>query len=257
MNLRALPLFLLLLVEARVAAANPVDDELARFNETSSRIDKTLQDGLAREKARTVPALVAIAKREAGDIAAAAEAWKQVLILDPAQEDARKFFTALGKLDAALAEAKGHQGLLIGKGETTPVKPPPDPRLDMTGARAVRIQAAVGQGTGIGNHKAGSVILFQYVAGAWSYGAGGANAKPQSPDDAASGEGYRVELIEDSGNEPVVLATVPAGTLDTPFLFTLEKNAVGLTLRIKNQDGRVRFYSGEVQYRVKILPPSR
>ena len=39
-------------------------------------------------------------------LAAAAEAWKQVLILDPAQEDARKFFTGLGKLDAGSLKIK-------------------------------------------------------------------------------------------------------------------------------------------------------
>jgi hypothetical protein len=253
MSLRLRCLGLLLLAAARVAGANAVDEELARFNEVSTRIDKTYQDGLAREKARSLPALVAIARREAGTPAAAAEAWKQVLILDPGHEEARRFFTALGKLDAVVAELQARQGPLLGKGETTQAKPPPDPRLDMTGARLVRIQSSIGQGVGIGNHKAGSTILVQYVSGAWASG----QAKEQSPDAAESVDGVRLELIEDTGNEPVALATVPAGTAETPFAFTLEKNAVGLTLRIKEQGGRVRFYSGEVQYRVKILPPGR
>lgn len=250
MSTAARCLALLVATAVCALAAEPVDDELARFNEATARLDKTLQDGLARERARSLPVLVASARRETGD--AAADAWKQVLALDPGNEEARRFFTALGKLDAVLAELQARKGLLIGKGELTAAKPAPDPRLDMSGAKVVRIQGLLGQGVGLGNHRAGSIILIQYVSGTWSSG-----PKLQSPDAADTADGNRAELLEDTGNEPTLLATIPAGTAATPFSFTLEKNSIGLTLRIKNQDGRPRAYEGEVQYRVKVLPPGR
>jgi hypothetical protein len=247
---------LLLLPWLIAAAADPLDDELARYNEACGRIDKIFQDGLTRERAHSLPALIAIARHEPAAAESASEAWKQVLLLDAANEEARKFFTAQGKLDAVLGEVAGHKGLLIGKGETTPAKPALDPRLDMSGAKTVRIIAQYGQGYAIGNHRAGTVILLQYVSGSWS---ASANGKLESPDAAATPADLRVELIEDSGNAPVALAVIPAGTADTPFSFTLERDVVGLTLRIKSQRAAAArrlsttTYQGEVSYKVRII----
>lgn len=250
-----LPALLLVPWLAAAAAADPLDDELARYNEASGRIDKAFLDGLARERAHSLNALTAIARHEAGQPESAAEAWKQVLLLDAANEEARKFFTAQGKLDEVLAEVAGRKGVLLGKGETTPVKPATDPRLDMGGAKTVRIVAQAGNGYAIGNHRAGTVILLQYVSGSW---AATANGKLESPDAAATAADLRVELIEDSGNTPTSLAAVPAGTADTPFQYTLERDIVGMTLRIKNQRANTvrrmaTTYQGEVVYKVKII----
>jgi len=241
---------------AAAVAADPLDDELARYNEVSGRLDKNFQDGLARERAHSLIALIAIARHEAGQADSAGEAWKQVLLLDAGNDEARKFFTAQGKLDAVLAELASHKGVLIGKGETTPAKPALDPRLDMSAAKTVRIVAQYGQGYAIGNHRAGTVILLQYVSGSW---AATATGKLESPDAAATPADLRVELIEDSGNTPTALTVIPAGTADTPFQFTLERDVVGLTLRIKNQRAstvrrlNTSTYQGEVVYKVKIL----
>ncbi len=252
-----LPALLLLpwLAVAAAAGADPLDDELARYNEAGGRIDKTFQDGLARERAHSLPVLIAIARHEAGQADSASEAWKQVLLLDAANEEARKFFTAQGKLEEVLAEVAGHKGALLGKGETTPAKPAVDPRLDMGGAKTVRILAQYGQGYAIGNHRAGTVILLQYVSGSW---AATANGKLESPDAAATAAELRLELIEDSGNTPTALAVVPAGTADTPFQYTLERDIVGMTLRIKSQRANAirrmaATYQGEVVYKVKII----
>jgi hypothetical protein len=251
-----LPSLLLVPWLAAAAAADPLDDELAHYNEVSGRIDKTFQDGLARERAHSLPALIAIARHEAGQADSAGEAWKQVLLLDGANEEARKFFTAQGKLDGVLAEVAGHKGVLIGKGETTPAKPVVDPRLDMSGAKSVRILAQYGQGYAIGNHRAGTVIVLQYVSGSWT---ASANGKLESPDAAATAADLRVELIEDSGNTPTSLAVIPAGTVDTPYQFTLERDVVGLTLRIKSQRASTlrrlttNTYQGEVVYKVKLI----
>jgi hypothetical protein len=238
-----------------VAAADPLDDELARYNEASGRIDKTFQEGLARERAHSLNALIAIARHETGAADLAGKAWTQVLLLDAANDEARKFFTAMGKLDAVLAEVASHHGLLIGKGETTPAKPALDPRLDMGGAKTVRILAQYGQGYAIGNHRTGTVILIQYVSGTW---AATTNGKLENPDAAATDADLRVELIEDSGNTPTSLAVIPAGTVDTPFQYTLERDVVGMTLRIKSQRAvnarrGTTTYQGEVVYKVKII----
>jgi hypothetical protein len=248
--IRSLPAVLLLPWFALVAA-DPLDEELARYNEVSSRLDKTLQEGLARERAHSVTALTAIARHEAGQGDNGADAWKQVLQLEPGNEEARRFFTTLGKLDEVLSAVQAHHGLLIGKGETTVAKPPPDPRLDMSGAKLARIQAQIGQGYAIGNHRAGTSIVLQYVTGTW---ATSATAQVESPDAAASSADVRLEILEDSGNTPTSLAVVPAGTAETPFIFTLDRDVVGLTLRIHSQRGNRRtVYQGEVQYRVKII----
>ena len=241
---------------AAAPAADPLDDELARYNEVSGRIDKAYQEGLARERTRSLGALIAIARHEAGQAESAGEAWKQVLLLEGGNEEARRFFTALGKLDAVLGEVAAHKGLLLGAGETTPAKPAVDPRLDMAGAKTVRILAQYGQGQAIGNHRAGTVILLQYVSGSW---AATANGKLESPDAAATAADLRVELVEDTGNTPTALAVVPAGTVDTPFQYVLMRDVVGLTLRIKNQRnpavGRrlAAANQGEVTYKVKII----
>ena len=97
-------------------ASEAIDEELARYYEASTKLQKTYDDAEAREKARSIPALVTLAKRESaqGNMAAANDAWKQVLILDQQHEEARKFFTAINQLDKALADVAKHQGPFIG-----------------------------------------------------------------------------------------------------------------------------------------------
>jgi hypothetical protein len=249
--MRAALAMLMLVPGLHAWAADPLDEELARYNDAGTRLEKSFQDSLAHERAHSIAALTVIARHEATLGENASETWKQVVLLDSANEEARKFFTAAGKLDEVLAEVQEHHGLLLGKGEVTQPKAPPDPRLDMTGAKLVRIQAQIGQGYAIGNHRAGTTVVIQYVSGTWATSATGTL---ESPDAAASSSDDRVELLEDSGNSPTSLAVLPAGTAEMPFLYTLERDVVGLTLRIHFQKGTRRtVYQGEVQYRVKII----
>jgi hypothetical protein len=251
---------------AVATAADPVETEIARYQEAAARLQKAFDEGAARERARSLPTLVGIAKRETaqGDTAGAAEAWKLVLALDPQQEDARKFFTGTNQLDAVLAELAKHEGPLIGKGETTVAKGPAEPRIDMSGARSVRASASFNTAYTLGSFKRGTVLIFQYVSGTWS--SRGSEA-PQSPDAAETSPGNRLQLFIDSGNETPVLTEIPAGTAAKPFVYTLERDAVGLSLRISaripsrirnnNNNGAIEPspYNGEVKYLVKVIPP--
>lgn len=255
---------LLLVMLAHLGAADPVDTEIARYQEAAAKLQKTLDDGVARERTRSLPALVAIAKREAaqGDVAGAAEAWKLVLALDSEHEEARRFFTGTNQLDAVLAELAKRSDPLIGKGETTVAKGPAEPRVDMSGARTVRVMASYNSGYTLGSFKRGTVLVFQYVSGTWSSRQDAA----QSPDAPESAAGNRMQLFIDSGNEQPVLTEIPAGTAAKPFVYTLERDAPGLSLRISariltrirnNNAGGIEPspYGGEVKYLVKVIPP--
>ncbi len=258
---------ILILLSALICAgaADPIDAEIARYQESATKLQKTYDDGVARERARSAPALIAVAKRDTaqGDVAGAAEAWKLVLALDPQNDEARKFFTGTNQLDAVLAELAKREDGLIGKGETTVAKGPSEPHIDMTGARTVRAMAAYNSSYTLGSFKRGTVLVFQYVSGTWS--SRGTDAA-QSPDAADASPGNRLQVFIDSGNDAPILTEVPAGTAAKPFVYTLERDAVGLSLRIvaripsriRNNNGGGADpspYSGEVKYLVKVILP--
>ena len=157
---------ILLSALACAGAADPLDAEIVRYQESAAKLQKAYDDGVARERARSLPVLVAAAKRDAGqgDVAGAAEAWKLVLGLDAQNEEARKFFTGTNQLDAVLAELAKREDGLIGKGETTVAKGPVEPRIDMNGARTVRAQASYNTAYTLGSFKRGTVLVFQYVS---------------------------------------------------------------------------------------------
>src|ERR1043165_5572141 len=114
----------------------------------------------------------------------------------------------------------------------------------MTGAKAVRVTASFNSGYTLGSFKAGTVLIFQYVSGTWSgNNEEGDVAKNQNPDDEKSEAGNRMQLFIDSGNEVVELTVVPAGTAAKPFMYTLDRDVVGLSLRIANRRG-VRTVGG-------------
>lgn len=256
----ALMAFLPLVAGMAAFAAETVDDELARFNEVSAKLQKTYDDGEAREKARSIPALATLAKREAtqGNMAAANDAWKQVLLLDLQHDEARKFFIATNQLDKVLAELAKHQGPFIGKGEPTLAKVE-EPKFDMSGARQVRVTAQHMVGSSLGSFKKGTVVAIQYVSGTWSaMNPEGAAKVNQSPDEAGITPYNVAVLFMDSGNEPMVLAQIPAGTSTKPFVYTLDRDVPGLTLRITGIPAATRraviAYTGDARYLVKIMP---
>lgn len=260
-------------VAGPLAASQAVEDELARYHDQAGKIERAYLDGAAKERTRTINNLSVAAKRAArNDPAMADELWKLVLQLDDMNGEARDHFTASGKLNAVLADvAKLAQknGPLIGDGQVTVVKKS-EPRIDMTGAKAIRVTASFNSGYTLGSFKQGSTLIFQYVSGAWS-GNNEANeaARNQSPDDAKSDAGNRMQLFIDSGNEPVILTEIPPGTAAKPFVYTLDRDVVGLSLRIVNRRGVrnlnpggggaggglnfISSYTGDVKYLVRIV----
>lgn len=220
-------------------ASQAVEDELTRYREASSKSERTYQDGVARERARTLNNLLVAAKRAAkSEPETADELYQLALQLDDMNADARAHFAASGKLNAVLAAvAAKAKGPLIGDGQVTVAKKS-EPKIDMTGAKAIRVTASFNSGYTLGSFKAGTVLIFQYVSGTWSgNNEEGDVSKNQNPDDEKSDAGNRMQLFIDSGNEVVELTTIPAGTATKPFVYTLERDVVGLSLRIANRRG--------------------
>lgn len=256
-------------VSLPVMASQAVDDELMRYQEQAAKADRTYQEAFAKERTRTITSLSSSAKRAAKSEPATAEAlWKLVLQLDDMNSDAREYFTANGKLNAVLAEVAKHQGPLIGDGQVSVAKKS-EPRVDMSGAKAIRITASFNAGYTLGSFKQGNTLIFQYVSGVWSgNNEAGEAANNQSPDDEKSAPGNRVQIFIDSGNEPVVLAEIPPGTAAKPFVYTIDRDVVGLSLRIVTRTGIrnrnpgggggnnlnfVSSYTGDVKYLVRIV----
>ncbi|MBA3938455.1 MAG: hypothetical protein H0X38_13425 [Planctomycetes bacterium] len=239
----------------RAAAADPIEDELARYADAAAKLQQSYDEGLGKERARALAALVAQAKREPSVSAGAV--WKLVLALEPANDEARRWLGANGQLDEALTEVATQKGPLLADGRTTAstaaaVKPT-EPRIDMTGAKLIKVPAARGVGAGIGNLRAGTIIIVQYVTGKWT-SRRRTTTELDSPDDPATVAGNQV-IIVDSQTEPATLANVPTGTADKPFVMTLSKDTLGVSLVIARQTGGLQAYEGEVQYRVRVIPP--
>jgi hypothetical protein len=261
-------LVLLLAMSVAPLAASQVEDELARYREVVDKANRAYQEGVARERARSLATLTPVAKRTKGDAAEADVLWKLVLQLDSDNEAAREHFAANGKLPAVLASLRANRGPLIGNGQVTVAKKEV-PRIDMTGAKAIRITSSFNSGYTLGSFKKGTVLIFQYVSGAWS----GDNEqndseKNQNPDAEASNAGNRVQLFVDSGNEEQILTVIPPGTAEKPFVYTIENDVVGLSVRIANRKGLRRLnngggqnglqqqsssYTGDVKYLVRIV----
>jgi len=259
-----------LLLATTADASQAVVDEVARYREASDKADRTYQEGIARERARTLNNLTVAAKRVAKTEPETADAlFKLTLQLDDMNIAAREHFTASGKLNAMLSEVAAKKGPLIGSGQVTVAKKA-EPKIDMAGAKPIRVTSSVNSGYTLGSFKTGSVLIFQYVSGTWSANnEAGDSTKNQSPDDEKSDTGNRLQLFIDSGNEVVELTTIPTGTAAKPFVYTLDRDVVGLSLRIVNRGGIrtlggngggaggrnnfVSSYNGDVKYLVRIV----
>jgi hypothetical protein len=260
---------LLIALAPALVASQVVEDELARFRQGADKAERAYQDGLARERTRALNNLTVAARRAAkSEPADADDLWRLVLQLDPMHAEARAHFAAAGALDKVLGELSKRPGPLIGDGQVTVAKKA-EPRIDMTGAKAVRVTASINAGYTLGSFKQGTTLIFHYVSGAWSGdNEAGEASKNQSPDDAKSDAGNRMQLFIDSGNEIVVLTDIPAGTAAKPFVYTLDRDVIGLSLRIANRRGLrnlgqgfgnngqpnfVSGYTGDVKYLVRII----
>lgn len=269
-SLVALGLGLFLAVPAHASQA--VTDEVARYRDAADKAERTYQDGIQRERVRTLNTLTVAAKRVVKTEPEAAEAmYKLALQVDDMNTEAREYFTASGKLNAVLTEVAAKKGPLIGDGQVSVAKKS-EPKVDMTGAKAIRVTSSFNAGYTLGSFKAGTVLIFQYVSGTWSgNNEAGDVSLNQNPDDEKSEAGNRMQLFIDSGNEPIDLAVIPAGTAAKPFVYTLDRDVIGLSLRIANRrgirtlggnggaggmGGRNNFassYNGDVKYLVRIV----
>ncbi len=260
-----------------IYAADPIDVELDRFYKAQDKANQEFNEDLQKERDRAVRNILITIKREIkkAEPSVIDELYTLVLELDRQNEEARAYFTEKGSLDKIIAKLEKKTGILIGDGKTNVSAVNIDmPRIDMTGAKEIRITSAFGTGYTLGNHRAGTTLIFQYVSGKWSGdNEKGDNAKNQSPDDANSSEGNRVQLYIDSGNDMKVLTLIPPGTADKPFIYTLTEDIIGLSVRIANRDGIKKgrggrqnagggggnpndfssAYTGDVKYLVRIV----
>lgn len=251
---------LLLLLSATVAplcAGEAADKEALRYNDAVTRLQRSHDEALAKEKARSIAALSAIAKAKtkASDLAAAGYAWKAVLVLDEANADARKHFEALGQLDAVLAELKAGDSaadLLGGEPATAPGAAPTSggaqPSAAPIAGKPLTIPAAADKAVPLGPFKAGTELTFQYVSGTWTFREG----SHQSPDAKVAGPRFRLRVATDPmpGGDGT-LAVLPGGTAQSPYTLRLDTDVPRLFLMMNSERG-IDAREGEVVYRVEI-----
>lgn len=90
--------------------------ELAKRDAEVAKAQQAFDAALAAANERTLKVIVRIAQREAkaGNVPAAAAAWKEALRLDRKQAEATAYFTSAGNLDAVLAELDAPETDLLG-----------------------------------------------------------------------------------------------------------------------------------------------
>lgn len=241
---RMLRLSFLVLIAACCLAAeeDPVVREQQKYEEAVAKLQKTFDDGVAKERTKAIPALAAIAKRQLGkgDMPGAVKAWKAVLRLDDQQAEARQFFTSIKQLDEVLAELESEESAttdLLGDGAA--------PVLGKPWQGVVTIKAD--KPLLIGDLPAGTQISLQYQSGTWTFRQG---VQPMlNPDDATARPAYRLSLIADKG----VRQDVPAGTLQQAWSWTLPSELTGVMLRLANSGGRAP--AGAVTYKMMLIKP--
>jgi hypothetical protein len=91
---------------AALPASEAVEKTLAELAARCAKEQEQHELALAKAKGDAVKALETTAHRaiRAGETPVVAEAWKEVLRLDPNHDEARRFYAALGQLDAVLKE---------------------------------------------------------------------------------------------------------------------------------------------------------
>lgn len=245
-------LLLLLATPALLIAGEAVDKEALRYNDAVTRLQRTHDEGIAKEKARSITALSAIAKAKAkaNDLAAAGTAWKAALALDDANADARKHFEALGQLDAVLAELKAGDSaadLLGGPPAASAAGAAPSGAAAIAG-KAVTIPAAADKAVPLGPFKAGTELTFQFVSGTWTFREG----SHQSPDANVVGPRFRLRVATDPmPGRDGGLAVLPGGTAQSPYTLRLETDVPRLFLMMNSELG-IDAREGAVIYRIDI-----
>lgn len=246
-------LLMMLAASALLTAGDAVDKEALRYNDAVTRLQRTRDEGIAKEKARSITALSAIAKAKAktNDLAAAGTAWKAVLALDDANAEARKHFEALGQLDAVLAELKAGDSVadLLGQPAPAPsvVGGAPVSAAAIAG-KPVTIPAAVDKAVQLGPFKAGTELTFQFVSGTWTFRDG----NHQSPDAKVTGPRFRLRVATDpTPGRDGGLAVLPGGTAQSPYTLRLDTDVPRLYLMMNSELG-IDTREGSVIYRIEI-----
>ena len=224
------------------ADEDPLVREQQKYDDAIAKLQKTYNDGVDKERSKTIPSIVAIAKRQLakGDMPGAVKAWKAVLRLDDQHPDARQFYTSIGQLDQVLAELEREDSAtsdLLGEGA--------GPVLGKPWQGTVTIRAD--KPLLIGDLPYGTQITLQYQSGTWTFRQG---VQPMlSPDDAASRPPYRLALTADNG----VRQDVPPGTMQQAWSWTLPSELKGVLLCLSNASGRAP--AGSVTYKVTLSKP--
>jgi hypothetical protein len=253
----------LILVAGVACASEASDKEVLRYNDAASKLRHAYDDSLAKEKARTVASLTALARRAATP-GAAVMAWQGVLVLDRANVEARRYFQTQGDLDAVLAGIDGPDADLAsaGAGSATPVDGgvPVEPRPAPSGAPTVSAPPLAGElftiapepnAKGVlGPLPAGCTLVFQYVDGSWSPVKGSA----RSPDASVTPAPLHLRVTGSLGGTESILAVLPAGTAQVPYAVRLksacERIYLGINLDVVPGDAH-----GEIHYRIQVQNP--
>ena len=253
---------LLILLAGVASASEASDKEVLRYNDAVSKLRRAHDDALVKEKARTVAALSALAKR-ATTPTATAMAWEGVLALDRANGDARRYFQGQGNLDAVLAGLDGSDADVAGGGADSAK---PEPRAAPVGAKDPPVPATVEPPaiTGkeftiapepsvkgvLGPLPAGTTLVFQYVDGGWSPVKG----KTRSPDASETPPPLHLRVSGSANGVEGIIAVLPAGTAQTPATVRLKGDCERLYLGI-NLDVVPGDAHGEVHYRIEVRAP--
>jgi hypothetical protein len=253
MGMRPFALLLLLTGICGLLAGNElIDHEVLRYNDAVSKLQKADDEGLAKEKARTLAVIIPLARQRAhaNEGAGATLAWQAVLSLDDGNAEARKYFTANGTLEAVLAKLKQEPSAdLLGSGDDKPEAAVTPSTAPVSGS-LVAISAAKGVVVGDGPLKSGTAIILRYVDGSWGRGAEARAAG--SPDDAGAPARCRLRLTSDPRRADATLAVVPTGTATSPYTFTLGSDCDQLVLCINADAGDPQ---GSVHYRITVSKP--
>lgn len=252
---RSILAMIMSMMGALLPASEALDKECLRYNDAAAKLQKADEDALAKEKAKTIAVLAAIAKQRTrnNDMAGADEAWKAVLGLDESQADARKYFELTGKLEAVLAEVKQAGSVDLLGAPTGDAGDAPS-HAAAIGGTVMTIAAMATRKSSLGALKAGTEIVIQYVSGTWGRVTPNGDTTMRNPDAAVTPARFRLRLSTDPANPDATLAVVPIGTAQSPYSFKLDNDCENLYLCM-NQDGNPDKREGEVHYRVKVTAP--
>jgi hypothetical protein len=139
-----------------------------------------------------------------------------------------------------------------------PTPPPPsqdsdDRQRQLAAGEVIRVTPRSDHGFEIGPVGRGTTLLLQYQSGKWkSWG----NIATENPDSVKQGHPGQCRLaIADGsvpGQEATILAVVPPGTAQTPYVWVADRDVGLLVLRISG-DVRKSNPDAHVTYRIKVV----